>query len=270
MTEVDLSVVVPVYNEVAVVEELVRRCQAAAAQTGDRWELIVVDDFSSDGTAEHLVALSDGAQTHHLRLPENMGQFRATCEGLRASRGRTVVVLDGDLQDPPECIPQMVRQLAGLDEPGAAVFAVKTARSESPVFLVGRWFYGFLSTIAIWRLPSGAGAYCAMSGEVARRLPRVPSSYANLAPFVAFASGRLFVVPYEKAARYDAESRVGLLGLALEALSTLQYNGSFERIAFVASAALSVSQVWGGALIVAGVALGLRRRRVALERRLCS
>ena len=80
----------------------------------------------------------------------------------------------------------------------------------------------------------------------------------------------MFVVPYKKEARYDAESRVGFLGLALEALSTLQYNGSFERIAFVASAALSVSQVWGGALIVAGVALGLRRRRVALERRLCS
>ncbi len=268
MTEADLSVVVPVYNEVAVVEELVRRCQAAAAQTGDSWELIVVDDFSSDGTAERLVALADGTRTHHLRLPENLGQFRATCAGLRVTRGRLVVVLDGDLQDPPECIPLLVSQLADVGETRAAAFAVKTARGESPVFLAGRWLYGVLSSIAVWRLPAGSGAYCAMSGDLARRIPGVPSNHANLAPFVAAVSDRLFIVPYEKAARYDGASRVGLIGLALEALATLQYNGSFERIALVVSAALVVSQIWGGALVVAGVALALRRRRLALERRL--
>lgn len=268
MTEVDLSVVVPVYNEVAVVEELVRRCQAAADQVGDRWELLVVDDCSSDGTGELLATLADGELTHHLRLPENVGQFRATCEGLRASRGRWVVVLDGDLQDPPECIPQLVREIAGTSESGATAFAVKTARSDSAVFLVGRWFYEVLLNLAVWRLPPGAGAYCAMSGDLARRIPRVPSNQANLAPFVAAASSRLFVVPYEKGARYDDASRVGLIGLVFEALSTLQYNGSLERLVLVVAAALTISQAWGGALISGGLALGLRRRRIAIERRL--
>lgn len=268
MTEVDLSVVVPVYNEVAVVEELVGRCQAAAALARARWELIVVDDFSSDGTAEHLERLADGERTHHLRLPENRGQFRATCEGLRASHGRWVVVLDGDLQDPPECIPKLIQQVEGARSSRVVAFAVKTARSESLVFMAGRWLYGCLSNFAVWRLPPGAGAYCAMPGELARRIPAVVSTRANLAPFVACGSERVFVVPYEKAARYDASSRVGLAGLVMEALSTLQYNGSMERIAIVLAAALGISQAWGGALILGGVALDLRRRRVAIERML--
>ncbi|MBD90310.1 MAG: hypothetical protein CL940_08235 [Deltaproteobacteria bacterium] len=265
MTDVELSVVVPVYNEVAVLDELIGRCVTAAAMATEQWELIVVDDCSSDGSAERLSALSAKAEVQHLRLLENVGQFRATCAGLRASRGRVVVVLDGDLQDPPERIPELYQQLKRTESDRAAAFAIKTRRSDSMLFRIGRWLYGLLSSFAAWRIPPGAGAYCAMPGSLARRIPRVPSRQANLAPFVAAVSERIFVVPYEKQSRYDEQSRVGFPGLVVEALSTLQYSGSLERLAWAWSAGLAVSQLWGGALIIAGLGLGLRRRRVALE-----
>ena len=88
MTSLELSVVVPVYNEVEVLDELVSRCKASAALATDRWELIIVDDCSSDGTADRLADYAQEAAVKHLRLFENVGQFRATCAGLRASAGR--------------------------------------------------------------------------------------------------------------------------------------------------------------------------------------
>ena len=73
MNELELTVVVTVYNEIEVLDELVQRCEAAAAQAVERWELIVVDDCSTDGTSERLKQLSKRPGVSHLRLPANRG-----------------------------------------------------------------------------------------------------------------------------------------------------------------------------------------------------
>jgi len=263
MSEPHVSVVVPVFNEEAVARELVTRCRDAATSTGRSWELIIVDDHSEDATADRLAEFADDPRVRHVRLPANVGQFRATRAGLKESRGEVVVVLDGDLQDPPELIADLVAAYDGAGDAQASVFATKSARHEGALFRVGRLGYAVLSSMAAWQIPSGSGAYCALPGPLARRIASVPAPWGNLAPFVAAGSDRLFLVPYEKAPRYDATSRVGGVGLITEALATLMFNGSAERLAYVVGFAFLALTRWplGFAWVLAGLMMRRRRRR---------
>lgn len=210
-----LSVVAPVYNEAAVVRELGARIAAAARTVGHPFEVLLVDDCSTDETAALAAALPD---VTHVRLPSNRGQLGATLEGLRRARGEVVVVLDGDLQDPPEVIPSLVAALRpGLD----VVYAVKARRDDPTWFLAGR--LGYRAALRALRvdLPSGAGSYCAMTGGMARRVAGFPLRDANLAAILASLGARCATVPYDKEARRDGPSRVGPVGLAREALGSL-------------------------------------------------
>ena len=107
------SIVVPVYNEAAVLRELIERCMATGQGLGDPFELIVVNDGSTDSTGEIARSLSqDGLEV--LDLARNGGQFQATVQGVRAATGVWVAVLDGDLQDPPETLAATL-QAAGVE-----------------------------------------------------------------------------------------------------------------------------------------------------------
>jgi dolichol-phosphate mannosyltransferase len=218
-----LSVVVPVFEEARVVEELVRRCVAAAEATGRPFELLVVDDASRDATPALLAPLAAAdPRVVHLRLDANRGQFGATKEGLARARGALVAVLDGDLQDPPELLPRLVE--AYESEPlgdASVVFAVKARREDPLWFRAGRAGYQALQSVLSARIPSGAGSYSLMPAALARRAAAVPLRSANLAAVLVALGARPRSVPYDKAARYDDHSRVGPVGLAKEALGSL-------------------------------------------------
>lgn len=212
-----LSVVVPLHNEAAVVAELAERCAAAATQTGLDWELLLVDDASTDGTVD--AAERAGVPLRLTRLPENRGQWGATREGLARARGALVVVLDGDLQDPPELIPRLVDAWDGAR--GGAVFAVKTRRNDPAWFRVGVAGYRILQAALGSRIPRGAGSYSLLSAELAARLARLDLTDVNLAAAVTALRVRTASVPYERNARVHGVSRVGPAGLAREALGSL-------------------------------------------------
>src|SRR2546423_11661124 len=119
-----LSVVVPLRDEEATVRELCRRVDAALA--GVPFELILVDDASADGTAELLDELADAdPRLRVLHLSRNFGHQAALTAGLEHARGEAVAMLDGDLQDPPELLPQM---LAHWRSGSDVVSAVRTER----------------------------------------------------------------------------------------------------------------------------------------------
>ena len=222
-----LSIVIPVYNEEGVLEELISRCRRAAHEVADNdFELIIVNDGSSDGTREILQKHPDVVAIH---LEKSHGQFPATQAGLRRAQGQTVVVLDGDLQDPPEILPTLVTTLRASPDIDV-VFACKTARGDGPIMKGAAWFYQLLQRFGAHVMPWGAGSFCAMRHASATRAGSAKARQVNLAAVLLTQGVKLRAVPYEKQARYDDQSRVGALGLLREALTSLWLTGSLKRL----------------------------------------
>jgi undecaprenyl-phosphate 4-deoxy-4-formamido-L-arabinose transferase len=123
----DVSVVVPIYDEEATVDELYRRTVAALEGAGVPFELIFVDDGSRDGTFQKLERLHDAdPRVRVVRFKRNFGQHPAMHAGLARARGEIVVTLDGDLQNAPEDIPKLVQAV----EDGADVASGRRARRK--------------------------------------------------------------------------------------------------------------------------------------------
>jgi dolichol-phosphate mannosyltransferase len=270
MNAVRLSVVVPVYNESGAIRELVERCtQAARAAAGEAFELLIVDDASGDRTPELLRELSN-PRLRVLRLEKNSGQYRATRAGLKAASGEWIVVLDGDLQDPPELIPELFKAARGSD----CVFAVKTGRAEAGWMRLGQTcFYLIQSLIGSAAPPNGAGSYCLMNREIAARVAVVDMNSANIAAVAARVlkklSARHSTVEYQKSSRYDDRSRVGTGGLVREALGSFLASGALARLMAVFAGlcllAAAVLSVYGAGPLFWGFAgLGAASAAMAL------
>ncbi len=220
MIRAPLAVVIPVLDEAQVLPELVARVRRAATTAHPDARVLIVDDASTDATPELSASLSDDV-VRFLRLPRRSGQLGATLAGLAACDADVCVVLDGDLQDPPETLPDLVAALTASPRLLAA-FAVKHARDD------GRWrelasdLHGAVLRRLLERAPPpGAGSYCAFRRDVARAVLAVERPTGNLAALVAAAAaGDVAVVTYRKAARRAGSSKVGLVGLAREAIGT--------------------------------------------------
>jgi|SRR5579883_2019786 len=233
----DLSLVVPVYNEGRILRELISRCLAAARETGLAFELIVVDDASADETAAIGVQFRNDPAVRFHRNERNLGQFAATQEGLRRSRGAIVVVLDGDLQDPPELIPQLVSRFRAMPGDRKVVFGCKRSGNAQPLNAVGRkafhWLQAAFSGLPV---PGGIGSYCALSAGLAARVSQVPLRTVNLGAVCATLDAERAYVPYDQAKRYDGNSRVGTWGLVQEALASMTVTGTTSRLFYFLAA----------------------------------
>src|SRR5262249_20248905 len=125
---IDVSVVVPVYNERPTLGTLFDQCRAALDPLGIQWELVFVDDGSNDGSFDEIEALqARDPRARGLRLRTNLGKAAALAVGFRAARGERLVTMDGDLQDDPAEIPRM---LAGLDAGSDLVCGWKVDRQD--------------------------------------------------------------------------------------------------------------------------------------------
>jgi glycosyltransferase involved in cell wall biosynthesis len=139
----DVSVVVPVYNERPTLGALFEQCRAALDPLGVQWELIFVDDGSTDGSFDEIAALQRrDPRARGLRLRTNLGKAAALAVGFRAARGERLVTMDGDLQDDPAEIPQM---LAGLDAGADLVCGWKVDRQDSLARVVASRLFNGLS-----------------------------------------------------------------------------------------------------------------------------
>ena len=230
-----LSAVAPVYNEAAIVDELVRRMADACRAVGCPFEVVIVNDGSTDGTLGQLVALSRGLpELRVLDLSRNFGHMPALHAGVSAARGEVVVVLDGDLQDPPELIGAMVdKWREGLD----VVYGLRTARHERlPRRLANRAFYRLLSILADTEIPQEVGTFGLMDRWVVDALAAMPERNRFFAGLRAWVGGRAGAVEYERPDRRDDRSRVGLQGLVQLARTALV---SFSKVPLRAAAAFS-------------------------------
>lgn len=110
-TPVEISVVVPVWNEAPHVRRTLRTIADYVSQSTGSFELIVIDDGSTDETWSEIIrAFTEISQLEGIRLSRNFGKERALCAGLDQARGQAVIIMDGDLQHPPELIPEMIHQ----------------------------------------------------------------------------------------------------------------------------------------------------------------
>jgi dolichol-phosphate mannosyltransferase len=260
MTVPALSIVTPVYNEGSILPELVARCTHAAEQRSLSFELVIVDDASTDDTPAQVAAFSSDERVRYHRLPANVGQFRATLAGLREARGNWIAVLDGDLQDPPEQIPRLVDALTAAAPSVAAVLAVKSHRDDPAAFMMGQFvFHRLQHALSRVALPHGAGSYCLMRREVVRRVVMAGLAQANLAAVVAVAvralGSELATISYEKGARYDGTGRVGWRRLIAEAVGSLAVTGALSRSLALLAIGLAVCGLAAGGYAVLRSAL---------------
>ena len=202
-----LSVVVPVFNEQETLAELHRRLAAAVEEPR---ELIFVDDGSSDGTWLVLHTFAQRDPTVRLiRLSRNFGHQAALTAGLDASHGDAVVIIDADLQDPPELIPELVsRWRDGYD----VVYAVRTERAGETRFKLwtSHAFYKVLRGVAGASIPENAGDFRLMSRRVVDALAAMPERARFLRGMTSWVGFRQTGVEYRREPRYAGRSKYPL------------------------------------------------------------
>ncbi|MBI4916197.1 MAG: glycosyltransferase family 2 protein [Acidobacteria bacterium] len=203
---VELSVVLPVYNEEANVPEVYRRLVAVLEGAAVPFEIVFVDDGSRDRTWTLVRELAaNDRQVRGLSFSRNFGHQMAFAAGLDAARGRCVVVMDADLQDPPELIPTL---LAKHREGYEVVYAVRTRRAGESAFK--RWtaaaFYRLLRRITQVEIPVDTGDFRLMGSQALAAFRKLPERHRFTRGLVAWLGFSQIGVPYERPARQAGES----------------------------------------------------------------
>lgn len=202
-----VSVVMPVFNEVAVLRMLTALVSQAFAESAYQHEIVYVNDGSSDGSAELLDEIAaSNANVRIIHLSRNFGQQAALQAGLAAADGDVVVVMDSDLQDDPQAIP---RFLAKWEAGFEVVYAIRLKRKENVIKrLMFRTFYRVLQSISSTPIPVDAGNFGLIDRRVVNELLNLPEAsrfYPGLRHWVGF---RQCGEPVERAARHDEHPRV--------------------------------------------------------------
>jgi glycosyltransferase involved in cell wall biosynthesis len=199
-----LSVVAPVYNELATIEQFYYRVCSALA--GLRFEIVLVDDGSTDGSEAELDKLaSTDPRVRVVHLSRNFGHQTALTAGLDHARGNAVVMLDADLQDPPELIPQMLDHWrAGCD----VVYAVREHREGESRFKLttARWFYSLFDKLAQVELQHNSGDFRLLDRRPLDALLSMRERNRFLRGMTVWVGYRQAAVPYRRDPRYAGET----------------------------------------------------------------
>jgi polyisoprenyl-phosphate glycosyltransferase len=238
---VEVSVAVPCHNELETLPELHRRLAETLDGIGVTWELVVVDDFSTDGTRDLLRGMAErDPRVRAVLLSRNFGLARSHMAALRHSSGRWTVIMDADLQDEPEAIPQML-DLAR--EGHDVVYAVRSTRGEGRLFRFGAAaFYRIMSRFAEVPHPSQAGSFSLVSRRVVEKIVAMPERNVFFPGLRAFVGFDQVPVRLHRPAR-EGKPRVGLRSKVAYGLNALfAFSNAPLRLAtwmgmFVASAA---------------------------------
>jgi dolichol-phosphate mannosyltransferase len=228
-----LSVVIPMFNEEEVLPLLVNRLRPVLDGIGEPYEVVAVDDGSTDTTAAQLIgARRLWPQLRVVRLRRNAGHQAALTAGLHRARGDYVASIDADLQDPPEKLPEMLELARSkrLD----IVYGVRVDRTSDSAVKRGtaRAYYWLMKRLAGVQVPSNAGDFRLLSRatvDVLRELPEHQPVYRLLIPWIGFPSGE---VSYAREARAAGRTKYPLSKMVrLAADSVTNFSAAPLRIA---------------------------------------
>ena len=216
----EVSVVLPVYRNRATLDELHRRLSAALAGASLSCELIFVDDACPEGSGAAIAELAArDPRVRRISLSRNAGQQRAAWLGLSAARGAWTVVMDADLQDPPEAIPALLSAgTPGVD----AVLAAWRGRYEGKGRLVTSRVFKTLREM-LTKYPRDAGMFLALRRPLVEEILRNDAPHPFLPSLVGLSGRRLVTVPVERAARPDGGSAYSRAARLLRAARELAF-----------------------------------------------
>ncbi len=213
MTRPKLSVVIPVFNEEDTIPELARRLGALFAglsSVGDAWETVFVDDGSKDRSAQLLSELSESEPRFKvIGFSRNFGHQIAITAGIDRADGDAVVVMDADLQDPPEVVQQMLDKVAeGYD----VVYGVRKHRASETVFkrATASAFYRLIRVMTRVEIPADAGDFRLMTRPVVLALRALREQHRFVRGMVAWVGFRQTAVYYDREARFAGETKYPL------------------------------------------------------------
>ena len=220
-----LSVVVPVLNEERNVPEMATRVRKVLDAEAIDWELVFIDDGSTDATPWQLAELNAGdPRIKAVHLSRNFGHQAAISLGLRAAGGDAVVVMDGDLQDPPEMLPEF---LARWREGNDVVYAVRVRRSEGWLKRVSyRVFYRLLTWMSRVDMPLDSGDFSLMSRRVVDVINAMPERTRFMRGMRSWTGFRQTGVAQVRGARHAGEAKYTLrklIRLALDGFIASSY-----------------------------------------------
>lgn len=235
-----VSVVIPIYNEEETLPELKRRLSGTLEALADDWEVIFVNDGSQDGSLELLRRYArEHPGVKFIDFSRNFGHQAALYAGMCRSSGDAVILMDGDLQDPPEVIPDL---LALWREGNDVVFAVRKKRKEGFLKkLAYRTYYKLLRSVSYVPIPLDSGDFSLMDRRVVDIVCGLPERNKFLRGLRAWAGFRQASYEYERDARYAGETKytlTKLMRLALDGL--LAYSFIPLRLAYLAGAFVSL------------------------------
>src|SRR5580692_6057314 len=232
-----VSVVVPIYNE----EELILRFHEAVANAlehvGD-WEIVYVNDGSTDSSLDLLRELQTvDSHVVVVELSRNWGHMGAIAAGLQTARGRAVILMDGDFQDPPGVLPQLIKAWRDGAE---VVVAVRRTRQESRRLLAALFplFYRVLGTLSDYPIPLNAGIFSLMDRRAVDSVNAMGERNRYLPGLRAWVGFRNQVVLYDRQDRLAGEGKLSFLSrikYAMDAIASFSYKPlrlSFALFAF--------------------------------------
>lgn len=248
MIKLKLSVVIPCYNEQSCLEELCQRVvPVCAASVGEDYELVLVNDGSSDATWSVMQQLCKVYPTLKvIDLSRNYGHQLALSAGLKLCSGERIFVLDADLQDPPELLPEMMAMMdAGVD----VVYGQRTERAGESVFkkLTAHIFYRTLNKLIDVKVPPDTGDFRLMNRRVLNALNDMPEHYRFIRGMVSWIGFRQEALLYQRAPRFSGKTHYGLskmLKLATDAVTGFSVRplrlASYAGLACAAGAILAL------------------------------
>ncbi|MFN3388838.1 MAG: glycosyltransferase family 2 protein [Allosphingosinicella sp.] len=219
-----LSIVVPCYNEEACLGELhARLSRAARGVAGESYEIVLINDGSRDGSWPIMQALAAGdPHLVAINLSRNHGHQLALTAGLDLCSGERILIIDADLQDPPELLPDMI---AAMERQKAdVVYAVRRARAGETAFKLAtaKLFYRLLSRLAEIEIPRDTGDFRLMSRRALDALLSLPEQARFIRGMVAWVGFRQVPIVYDRAQRHAGQTNYPLskmMRFALDAVT---------------------------------------------------
>lgn len=234
-----ISIVVPCFNEEEILPQTLSRVHAAAQATGLGYEILLVDDGSADRTWEIIEAEAQrDAHVRGVRLSRNFGHQMALTAGLERARGSEVLVIDADLQDPPELLAAMLAKRAeGFD----VIYGRRRSRAGETWFklVTAKLFYRLIGYLAEVPIPPDAGDFRLMSRRAVNAFLLLPETSRFIRGMVAWIGYAQVAVPYDRQARAAGKTKYSLgRMLRFSADAVTGFSIKPLRAATLASAAL--------------------------------